>query len=472
MTTNPGNGTIKDPILIRNGKIISDIYTGTGDLLISGGKVVACGIAITLPPGRKAIEIDAAGHLVFPGGVDAHVHFNLPTPVGNSVDGFENGSTAGIAGGTTTFIDFVTPAKGQSLIKAFAERKEEAKNSRADFGLHMSLTSWKNEYNKEVQECIEMGISSFKVYLAYKKTVGVEDKDLVRISDSVRRYGGLLMAHCENGDLISFLQQKFFASKKREARYHAASRPPFVEAEAVFKMISYSEAMGIPLYIAHVSTQDSIKLIRRAKERGVKVICETCPQYLVLDQSVYNEPQETAIGYICSPPLREKYHNEQLWKAISTGVADVVSTDHCPFSLKNQKIAGLQDFRKVPNGLMGIEERLSILYTAGVRTGKIPLKKFVDLVSIQPAKIFGMYPQKGSFVTGADADVVIWDTNASFTVNSTSKYAKADYNVYAGMELTGRPLMVIQRGQITFEKGKFVSQVQGGFIFRNETALI
>jgi len=466
------SNTERDPIMIRNGRIVSDVYSGIGDLLISGGKIAACGMEIFLPLNRKVREIDATGCIVFPGAVDAHVHLGDNSFTGPTADTYESGSMAGIAGGTTSIIDFVTPTKGGSLLKAFEEKKEQIASSHADYGLHIHVTSWKNEYNKEIQECVDRGASSFKIYLHNKKTLGVEDKDLIKIVESVRKAGGLLMAHCENGELIEQLQKRYFAAKKRLARYHAASRPPFTEAESVFRMVSYAEALNIPTLISTVSTHDAVKIIKRAKERGVKVISETCPQYLTLDQSEYLQVQENAIGMICSPPLREKYHIDQLWKAISLGVIDVISSDHCSFLLKGQKDQGLHDFRKVPNGLMGIEERLGIIYTYGVKTGKLSLKKFVEMVSTQPAKIFGMYPQKGSFVTGADGDVVIWDPMATSSINTTSRYSKADYNVYAGYEISGKPSMVIQKGNVTYENGDFSSIIKGNYIFRNLPDLI
>ncbi len=360
----------------------------------------------------------------------------------------------------------MTPHKGQSLTEALEIRKKEASNSLVDFSFHVSPVEWRNTTEQEVKDCIKKGVTSFKVYMAYQKTVGLSENDFKSVLKTVGKHGGMVTAHCEIGDEVDALRDSYFAKGLTGPEYHAKSCPAELEVKAVKRAIELAGDAGCPLYIVHVSASESLKYIAQAREKGQKVFAETCPQYLLLDESLYKGSFEQAVKYVISPPLRKKNDNEMLWKAIAEDVIDTVGTDHCPFNL-NQKSAGRNDFRKIPNGAGGVEHRLALLYTYGVKTGIISLNKWVDIISTQPAKIFGLYPAKGEIADGSDADIVIWNPKAEKTISSKNNFQNCDLEIFEGIKTFGAPEYVISCGDIVFEKGSFTeAKNKGRFLKR------
>lgn len=450
--------------LIRNGTIVTSTDEYRSDIIIENGIII--GIESQINAINSDQIIDARGCYIFPGGIDPHVHMHLPTPAGYSSDDFLTGSKAALFGGTTTLIDFVTPVKGQSLQDAFRQRKEEAKNSMTDFSFHVSPVEWRTTTEQEINDCIREGITSFKAYMAYKDTVGLDDKDLLSVMKAVGKAGKLVTVHCESGDEIDILRNRLFAERHIEPRYHAFSRPAELEANAVKKAIDLAERAGCKLYIVHVSAKESLNHIHQAQLRGQEVFAETCPQYLLLDDSQYDGSFPEAAPFIISPPLRKKADNGALWDAICEGIISTVGTDHCPFSL-SQKEAGNSDFRKIPNGAGGVEHRLALLYTFGVLKNRITINKMVDVFSTQPAKIFGLYPGKGEIRIGSDADFVIWNPDKENIISAKTHHQNCDINIYEGIKTIGAAEFVIAGGKIIIEKGKMADlETRGQFLKR------
>lgn len=453
-------------LLIRNGLITTHNRQYKGDILITGGKIGAVGKNLYLPDSRIN-TIDASGFLIFPGGVDPHVHLSLPTGNGRSSDDFESGTMAALAGGTTTIIDFVTPEKGEALHSALEKRKKEAKNSLCDYSLHMSVTSIGPDTEKEIVDIVKNeGITSFKLYMAYRDSVGMIDSDILKAMEMVRHSGGISMIHCENGDVEDFLKKKMSAEGETAIRFYPMSRPAEMETDAVERAIKFSDLTRCPLYIVHLTTEQGVESILKAKKKGIPVFAETCPHYLFLDDSVYENGVKGA-KYIMSPPLRKVYDVSRLWEGVSDGTLEVISTDHCPFNSKGEDYSGPDDFTKVPKGVGGIDHRLSLIYSKGVIEKKITIHRFVNLISTRPAKIFGLYPQKGAIMKGADADLVIWDPKKSVKISAETQFENCDSSVYEGFELTGVPSKVISGGIVVFDNGNFdLTRARGNFIYR------
>lgn len=442
--------TYQMDLLIKNGTVITSGRTVKSDVFVTGGKISGTGKNYKISSQTKVI--DAKGMYVIPGAIDPHVHMCLPTPAGPSCDDFYTGSRAAISGGTTTILDFVTPHKGQSLTEALEKRKKEASKSLIDFSFHVSPVEWRKTTEQEIKDCIKKGVTSFKVYLAYKKTVGLDENDFIKVLKTVGRLGGVVTVHCEDGDEVDARRDDLFAKGFTGPEYHAKSRPAGLEARAVKRAIELAGDAGCPLYIVHVSASESLKFIAEARKKGLKVFAETCPQYLLLNESLCKESFEQTVKYVISPPLRTKKDNEKLWKAIANGIIDTIGTDHCPFDL-NQKSAGRNDFRKIPNGAGGVEHRLALLYTYGVKTGIISLNRWVDIISTQQAKIFGLYPAKGEIAAGSDADIVIWNPKTEKTISSKNHFQNCELEIFEGVRTSGAAEYVISHGDIVFEKG-------------------
>lgn len=443
-----------NPILIRNGNIIKGKEQIRTDVFIEGGKISAIG-DFHSDRFRDAEVINALGKLILPGGIDPHVHLALPTPAGNSSDDFISGSQAALAGGTTTMIDFVTPHRGQSLEEAYFLRKAETAASHINCGLHLGISEWNTAIAREIIPMIEMeGIRSFKAYLAYRESIGIGYDELERLMWIAGSAGVLVMVHCEDGVWISHKQQEFVKEGKVRPACHAASRPPETEIRAIEKVIALSAKTGCKAYIVHISTRKGAEMVGAAKKSGIRVYGETCPQYLLLDDSVYGLDRDDmdVLPYVISPPIRGKNDQEGLWEALADGLIDVVSTDHCPFNLHGQKDRGIHDFTRIPNGAGGIEHRLSLLYTYGVLAGRMSLNRFVDLVSVNPAEIFGMGQTKGRIEPGYDADIVIWDPDFSKTISVKSHVQHCDSEIYEGFKVKGRAEKVILDGEIADHK--------------------
>jgi len=433
-------------LLIKNGTIINSDSIIVADVLIEDGKISRIGKNLKSNPSSDKI-IDAKDCFVIPGGIDPHVHMHLPSPAGYSADNFLSGSNAALHGGTTSLIDFVTPKKGQSLEKAIEQRKLEAANCQTNLFFHVSPIEWRNSMENEIKSCFNHGFKSFKVYMAYKNSIGLNDDVLFNVMKAVGKAGGIITVHCELGDEIEELRNKFAEEGKLSPEYHPLSRPPELEAEAVKKAIEFAKKANCPIYIVHVSSKKSLKYIADAQTKGQAVMAETCPQYLLLDDSKYIGDFEQAAPFVMSPPLRKKEDNNELWKAIANGTIQTIGTDHCPFTLK-QKEAGKNDFRSIPNGAGSVEHRLALLYTFGVLTGKISINQFVALTSTNAAKIFGLFPKKGSIAIGSDADIVVWDKKIENIISAKSHYSNSDISNYEGTKTIGAPKFIIINGNV------------------------
>jgi len=455
-------------LLIRNGHVITAGDSFEGDILVVDGKIRMLGKHLDVFE-PDAEVIDASGLYVLPGGIDPHVHMELDVGDGMvSSDDFETGTRAAIAGGTTSIIDFVTPRPGQSLIEALRERKKAAEKSLCDYGLHMSITSWDHRTAAEMRRCVEEeGINSFKVYMAYKETIGLDDADILAVMGTAAELGARVAVHCENGDVVSYLQKKFIAEGKTAPKYHLLSRPPEVELEAVQRALLMAKVTGCPVYIVHLSTTRALMKTIEAAGTDVDVKVETCPHYLELDKGEYNRSGFEGAAYVMSPPLRSNPDNVFLWQALGDGRVHVVATDHCPFNMKGQKDRGIDDFTRIPNGAAGVENRMALLYTYGVMAEKITLNRWVAVTSTAPARIFGLYPRKGTISQGSDADLLLWDPRAEGTISAGTHHHNCDTSIYEGFKTEGAPYMVIVNGKIAYQNGEFkIEKGAGQYLFR------
>ncbi len=446
-------------ILIKNGTIINANKSAQLDVLIVNNKIIQ--VATNIESHEDYKIIDAQGKSVIPGGIDPHVHMQLPTPAGPSSDSFLTGSKAALLGGTTTLIDFVTPSRGESMIDALEKRTIEAKKSLTNYSFHVSPVEWRDTTKSEIDSCIKQGFNSFKVYLAYKNVVGLNESQFQNVLKAVSKAGGIVTAHCENGDKIDKLRNKYASEGKISPKYHSLSRPAEYEAEAVKMAIELADKANCPLYIVHVSSQLSLELIREAQKKGQKVFAETCPHYLLLDDSKYIGEFNKTAPYVLSPPLRKEADQDALWEAIKDFTVQTIGTDHCPFNL-SQKSAGKDDFRKIPNGAGGVEHRLELLFTYGILEKKINLEKWVDITSTQAAKIFGLYPNKGVIAKGSDADVTIWNPKTKKTISVNNHHQNCDSNIFEGFKVKGHAETVILNGEIVVENGELNNNISTG----------
>ena len=443
-------------ILLRGATVVSDGRSFAGDILVAGETIVAAGKNVAIPAAPDRV-IDATGCEIFPGGVDPHVHLELETANGASSDDFASGSRAALAGGTTTLLDFVTPRRDESLLAALASRRAAASRSLCDFGLHMSVTAWDGKRLPELEACCgREGILSVKTYLAYKESIGLDDGEFLAVLDLARRLDFLVMVHAEDGDMIAYLQRRLLERGQAAAASHPLSRPAEVEGDAVSRALLMARLAGVPLYVVHVSTSQGLDAVGAARQAGQAAIAETCPQYLLLDESRYRGDALTAALHVMSPPLRAAEHGAALWEALASGVIQVLASDHCPFTSEQKQRFALSDFTRIPGGAGGIEYRLALLYTFGVLTGRITLARFVDLVSTKAAKIFGLYPRKGTIRPGSDADLVVWDPRRRSTIAGARQWQRSDHTIYEGLELRGGPRLVMRRGTVVYEEGRIL----------------
>jgi dihydropyrimidinase len=456
-------------ILIKNGEVLTGSERKVADVLVIKGKIKAVGPELEAVDSHTDV-IDATGRYVMPGGIDPHVHMELPAGGGMySSDDFESGSRAAIAGGTTTIIDFVTPEKGQRLMEAARERKAASAKSLCDYGLHMSVTCWTPRTPDELKLCVQQeGMTSVKLYMAYKRTIGLEDENIRKVMRAAARLNMLVMVHCEHGNAVTYLQKRFISEGKTEPRFHPMSRPPEVEIEAVKRALQMAETTGCRLYIVHVSTGKAMADIEQARaaaklqKRSMTLFTETCPQYLLLDDREYLRPGFEAAAYVISPPLRTWGNRAELWKGLQRGQIQSVATDHCPFHMKGQKERGLEDFTRIPNGAAGVEHRLMLLYRYGVLENIITPEQWVNLTATQPARIFGLYPRKGTIAVGSDADIVIWNPDAKDTISAANHHQNCDTTIYEGFQVKGKPGIVITNGKIAYNEGKFMVEEGAG----------
>ena len=458
---------MKFDTLIRNGEVVTASDRFTGDVGIVAEKIVALGT--TLPAENAGRVIDAKGKYVIPGGIDVHTHLDMPFGGTTSADDFESGTIAAAFGGTTSLIDFAIQYKGQTLRTAFDTwmKKAEAKAA-IDYAFHCILTDLPDARLEEMNALVREGVTSFKLFMAYPGVFMVEDALIFKAMSQTAQNGGLICMHAENGGAIDVIVRRALAEGKTAPKYHALTRPTTAEAEATARAIALAEMAGAAVYIVHLSCNDALEKVREARDRGIPAYAETCPQYLFLDDSLYDRPGFEGAKWVMTPPLRPKWHQEKLWEGLRRDDLQVVSTDHCPFCFKEQKEMGVGDFTKIPNGAPGIETRLMLLHE-GVRKGRITLNRFVQLVSTAPAKMFGLYPRKGTIAVGSDADIVIFDPNKEVVLSAKTHHMKVDYNPFEGTRIVGAPSAVLVRGKPVIEGDKFVGRVGSGQFLKRET---
>ena len=436
--------------MVRGGTVVTADEERRADVLIRGERIVQVGEDLEVPQGAR--QIDASGCYVMPGGIDPHTHMEMPFMGEVASEDFFSGTSAGAAGGTTSIIDFVIPSPQQSLLEAFWQWRAWAEKSACDYGFHVAVTWWDESVSREMGELVrDHGVNSFKHFMAYKGALMVDDAIMVASFERAAELGALCTVHAENGELVDALQSRLYEQGVRGPEGHPLSRPPEVEGEAAQRAIRIAQVLGVPLYIVHTSCRESLEAIARARAEGQRVYGEVLAQHLVIDESVYwQRDWDQAAHHVMSPPFREASHQEALWRGIQGGVLQTTATDHCCFCTP-QKRKGKEDFRLIPNGTPGIEDRLSVLWDRGVRTGRLTPSEFVAVTSTNAAKIFNIYPKKGSMRAGADADLVIWDPEATRTLSAATDHQNVDFNVYEGMQVTGSAAVTLSRGEIVWQ---------------------
>ena len=455
-------------ILIKNGRIVTATDDYIADVFIEGEVIKAIGKDLSVTADQV---IDATGKLVMPGGIDPHVHLDMPFMGTYSSDNYETGTRAALFGGTTTVIDFILQKQGNSLHAALDEWNGRATgNAVGDYSFHMAVTDFNEDTKKEIKDIIEKkGISSFKTFMAYKGALMIDDRQMIGLMQEVKKHGGLINVHATNGDMIDYLVAKHKAEGKLAPLYHYLSQPEVTEAEASGRFADMANYTGCPGYIVHLTCEGALNAVRNATRRNQKVFVETCIQYLLLDASLYKQDFEGA-KWVMSPPLREKKDQATLWAGINQGLVNVVATDHCPF-MWEQKLMGKDDFSKIPNGHPAIENRMELLFSEGVNKGKITLNKYVEVASTNAAKIFGMFPKKGTIAVGSDADIVLFDPNEKHTLSASTHHMNVDYSGYEGWELTGKVKTVLLRGKIAIDNNKCeIEKGYGQFVKRNKVS--
>jgi len=406
---------------------------------------------------------------VFPGGIDVHTHLDMPFGGTTSADDFETGTTAAAFGGTTTLIDFAIQYKGQTLRHAFDTWMQKAQGKAvADYAFHCIITDLGSAQLEEMSQLIREGVTSFKLFMAYPGVFMLDDASIFRAMSQAADQAGFICMHAENGGAIDVIVQKALAEGKRAPKYHALTRPTTAEAEATSRAIALAEMAGCPVYIVHLSCNDALEKVREARDRGLPVFAETCPQYLYLSLENMDAPGFESAKYVFTPPLREKWHQEKLWHGLTHDHLQVVSTDHCPFCFKEQKELGKDDFTKIPNGGPGVEHRLSLIYTGGVHGKRFSANRFVELVSTTPAKLFGLYPRKGTIAVGSDADLVLFDPNAEHTISAKTHHMRVDYSMFEGIKVKGMPKTVLSRGRTIIDNNKFTGRPGAGQFLRRQ----
>ncbi len=434
--------------VIKNGTIVTADRTFKADVKIRHDKIIAIG-----PDLHADHEFDATGCYVMPGGIDPHTHLEVPFMGTYSADDFESGTRAALSGGTTMVVDFCLPSPGQSLLDALNMWSNKSTKACSDYSYHMAITWWGEQVFNEMPEIVNRGITSFKHFMAYKGALMVNDDEMLASFQRCAELGALPLVHAENGDVVAALQAKLMGEGNNGPEAHAYSRPPEVEGEATNRAIMIADMAGVPLYVVHTSCEQAHEAIRRARQKGMRVFGEPLVQHLVLDESEYfNKDWDHAARRVMSPPFRNKLHQDSLWAGLQAGSLQVVATDHCSFTTE-QKRTGVGDFTKIPNGTGGLEDRMPVLWTFGVNTGRLTMNEFVAVTSTNIAKILNMYPRKGAILEGADADIVVWDPKKKKKITAKKQQSVIDYNVFEGVEVTGLPRFVLSRGQLVINDG-------------------
>ncbi|EPZ45712.1 dihydropyrimidinase [Alicyclobacillus acidoterrestris] len=452
--------------LIKQGVIVTAADTYQGDILVEDERIVQIGQ--NLRPERDAEVIDATGCYVFPGAIDEHTHMAMPFN-GTVTADWNTETVAAAIGGTTTIVDFAKQEKGDTLAHTAEVWKRRADGRTAiDYSLHVAITDLTDAVLDEIAHIVQSGVATLKLFMAYKGETMVDDATLLTTLQVARDVGALVMVHAENGDAIDILQRQLIAAGKTEPKYHAVSRPIEIEAEATRRAIALAKVADAPIFIVHVSGLDSLEEVRRARAAGQPVFAETCPQYLLLDESYLVLPDFEGAKYVCSPPLRAALNQEKLWHGLANGTLQAIGTDHCSFNFAQQKHLGAHDFRKIPNGVGGIENWIQLLYTYGVKTGRISLNQLVELTSTNPAKYMGLFPKKGTIAVGTDADIVVFDPAVEQTITAANQKQNSDYSVYEGFRIDGAPRHVLLRGKVIVTEGAYVGDLRDGqFVHAN-----
>jgi dihydropyrimidinase len=451
-------------LVIKNGLIINADSSFYGDVAINKGKVAVIGNNF-----KAKNVIDAKGLYILPGGIDVHTHFDMPFMGTFSSDDFTTGSQAAACGGTTTVIDYAMQAKGESLNKTICNWHKKSENKTyVDYGFHLGLTDVNEHILNELKDLSDMGVTTVKLFMAYNNTLRCPDLLMLEVFNRLKMYSILPMLHCENGDIVEYLSKKLLKENKTAAFYHSIAHSPVAEAEAIFRAVTYSDMFKLPIYVVHLSSKEGLQVVYDALNKGEKVFVETCPQYLLLSECLYENNFIEASKYVMSPPLRDKASIDALWIGISKGVINVIATDHCPFFLK-QKEMGSNDFTKIPNGVPGVENRLAIVFSEGVNKGRITKEKFVEICCLNPAKLTGLYPQKGLIAPNFDADLVMIDPDKKWKITKGALSQNVDYTPFEGLEITGSVVNVFLRGNQIVGDGSFIgSSVRGKYLKRRK----
>ena len=446
-------------VLIRGGTVVNADRAFRADVLCQDGRIVAVGEGLSAPAGASVV--DAGGQYVMPGGIDPHTHMQLPFMGTVTMDDFFTGTAAGLAGGTTSIIDFVIPDPQENILDAYKKWRGWAEKSASDYSFHVAITWWSEQVRKDMGTLVQQeGINSFKHFMAYKNAIMCDDETLVNSFKRALELGAMPTVHAENGELVYLLQKTVSEMGIKGPEGHPLSRPPMVEAEAANRAIAIADVLGVPIYVVHVSCVESAEAIARARARGQRVYGEVLAGHLVLDDSVYRHPDfATAAAHVMSPPFRPKGNSEFLWRGLQSGNLHTTATDHCTFCAA-QKAAGKDDFSKIPNGCGGVEERLAVIWDEGVNTGRLTPSEFVAVTSANTAKLFNIYPQKGSVSVGADADLVVWDPAGTKTLSVKTQHSKGDFNIFEGRTVRGIPSHTLSQGELVYVQGD-LRAVQG-----------
>lgn len=454
-------------LLIKGGTIVTATDQYVGDVLVEGERISLVGTKIDVPADRV---IDAAGKYVIPGGIDVHTHMEMPFGGSESVDSFETGTQAAAFGGTTCIVDFAIQDRGNSLRHAWERWMGKAEGKACiDYGFHMIMREYNETLGKEMGALVKEGVTSFKLFMAYPGVFMLDDASIFRAMQRSGEIGATICMHAENGGVIDVLTQQAIAQGHKAPKWHALTRPARAEAEATHRAIALAEMADVPVYIVHLSAAEALEQVTQARDRGLPAYAETCPQYLFLDYENYEEPGFDGAKYVMSPPLRSKERQHELWRGLRFNDLQVVSTDHCPFCMKDGKQLGKDDFSKIPNGAPGVETRMSLLYDGGVVPGHISLNRWVEIASTAPAKIFGLFPRKGTIAPGTDADLVVFDPKGSTTWSAKTHHSACDYQPYEGRTTKGSSDVVISRGRVVVDHGKFTGKAGSGQYLKRAT---
>lgn len=452
-------------LLIKNGRIFTAEQDYFADIFIDEEQISMIGVSLNVNADNV---IDAKNKYVIPGGIDVHTHLDMPFGGTTSSDDFETGTKAAAFGGTTSLIDFAIQPKGKSLREGLDSWRAKAEGKATiDYSFHMIITDLPDERITEMDDMVAEGVTSFKLFLAYPNVLMVDDATIFKALKQTSKNGGLVCMHAENGQVIDHIVKDTVANGNLSPLYHALSRPAAAEGESTNRAIALAELAGTPIYIVHLTCNDALEKVQQAREKGLKAFAETCPQYLYLSLDDISKPNFEGAKYVFSPPVREKWNQEKLWAGLNQNHLQVISTDHCPFNFKGQKELGKNDFTKIPNGGPGIENRMQLMFQGGVNEKRLTINRWVEISSANPAKLFGMYPRKGTIAPGSDADIVIWDPEKKHVISSKTHHMNVDYSMFEGIEIKGDAETVISRGEIIVANGKFLGKKgRGNFIKR------